>query len=704
MSVLARFLRSLWRVVDGLRKVLHLLLLLVIFAVLAGGFARERPVVPTAAALVIDPQGTLVDQLSGDPFERAVAKARGAASPETLVKDVVDAIRAGKTDKRVKALVLQLDGMTTAGLSKLQEIAAEIKDFKTSGKPVFAIGDAFSRDQYYLAAQADTVYMHPMGSVLVDGYSRFLPYYKDALEKLYIDYNVWTVGEYKSFVEPITRNDMSDFDREASLDYLTRLWSSYQADVTAARKLPADALQRYADDAPELLSAADGDTAKLALDYGLVDDLLPHDLMRDRIRAVVEGGPADVGVARTNDASAGAGPNDAPAGSNDAAANAGNAAAGPSDAASAEPAAADAAADAADQDGGATAPGAEQRAAETDAAEGIVSTGEDEGPDAQFPAIDFLSYLRAVRPPPPPERPGGTKVAVVVLSGEILDGEQPPGTVGGDSTSRLIRQAAADDGVKALVLRVDSPGGSAFAADLILRDVELFQESGRPVVVSMGSVAASGGYWVSMSADEIVASPTTLTGSIGVGATLPTFQRTLARLGVNVDGVGTTDLAGEYDLTRALGDNIKNIIGQQVRNTYQQFIGKVATYRGESVEDVDRVARGRVWTGSEALERGLVDRLGSLADAIASAARMAGLEEGKYRVEYVEPRLTLTQRFAMQLVRSAAPAVEALAPAFRWELPKSVSRLVDQVQNPLERLARWNDPRNLYAYCFCEAQ
>jgi protease-4 len=207
-----------------------------------------------------------------------------------------------------------------------------------------------------------------------------------------------------------------------------------------------------------------------------------------------------------------------------------------------------------------------------------------------------------------------------------------------------------------------------------------------------------------MSADEIVASPTTLTGSIGVGATLPTFQRTLARLGVNVDGVGTTDLAGEYDPTRSLGDNFKDMIGQQVRNTYQQFIGKVATYRGESVEDVDRVARGRVWTGSEALERGLVDRLGSLADAIASAARMAGLEEGKYRIEYVEPRLTLTQRFAMQLVRSAAPVVEALAPAWRWELPKSVSRLVDQVQNPLERLARWNDPRNLYAYCLCEAE
>jgi protease-4 len=650
--VLARFLRTLWRLLDGIRKVLHFLLLLVIFAVLAGGFARERPVVPTAAALVIDPQGALVEQLSGDPLERAVARARGAASPETLVKDVVDAIRAGKDDKRVKALVLELDGMSTAGLSKLQDVAAVIKDFKTSGKRVFAIGDGFNRDQYYLAAQADDIYLHPMGNVLVDGYSRFLPYYKDALEKLYIDYNVWTVGEYKSFVEPITRNDMSDFDREASLDYLTGLWKSYQADVTAARQLPGDAMQRYADDAPELLSNAGGDAAKLALDYGLVDELLPHDLMRDRIRSAVEGSDAGAGADADADAR--------PVGDD----------------------------------------GSESVAAA--AADGIVIEGSDGDATADFPAIGFEAYLRAVRPVRPPETAGAGKIAVVVLSGEMLDGEQPPGSVGGDSTSRLIRQAADDDDVKGLVLRVDSPGGSAFAADLILRDVELFQQSGRPVVVSMGSVAASGGYWVSMSADEIIASPTTLTGSIGVGATLPTFQRTLARLGVNVDGVGTTELAGEYELTRALGDDIKAMIGQQVKNTYQQFIGKVATYRGESVEDVDKVARGRVWTGSEALDRGLVDRLGGLGDAIASAAGMAGLEEGKYRVEYVEPRLTLTQRFAMQLVRTASPLIRELGPVSL--LPRSFAAVVDRVQGPLEQLARLNDPRNLYAYCFCEAR
>ncbi len=612
MSFVARLFRRLWRVLDGVRKVLHLVLLFVILVFVAAGLVHERPVVPQAAALVIAPRGNLVEQLSGDPVHRALERARGEQSAETLVNDLVEAIRAGTKDRRIKALVLQLDGMGSAGLSKLQRIAAEIGKFKAAGKPVFAIGDGFNRDQYYLAAQADHVYMHPMGNVLIAGYGRFQPYYKAALDKFYIDYNVWTVGEYKSFVEPITRNDMSDYDKEASRAYLDGLWSSYQADVTKARKLDPDALQHYADDAPALLRKAAGDSAKLALDYGLVDELLPHDLMRDRIRDAI---------------------------------------------------------------------------------------GADKDSD-DFPAIGYKSYLRAVRAPTPAAGGGKDKIAVVVLSGEILDGVQPPGTVGGDSTSALIREAGEDDDVKALVLRVDSPGGSAFAADLILREVEVFQQSGRPVIVSMGSVAASGGYWVSMSADEIWASPTTLTGSIGVGATVPTFEKALAKLGVTVDGIGTTSLSGQDDQLRGLGDDIKDILGQSIRNTYKQFISQVAMYRGKSIEEVDKVARGRVWTGSDALARGLVDKLGNLDDAVASAAEMAGLKPGSYQVEYVQPKLTLAQRFAMQFAQTAAPLLQELAGG--TALPRPVAQLLESAKAPLEFLSRWNDPHNLYTYCFCE--
>ena len=164
------------------------------------------------------------------------------------MRDVIDGLRAARDDERIKAVVLDLDGLTGAGLSKLQEIASELARFKQSGKRVIAVGDGYTRDQYYLAAQADDVFMHPMGLVLVDGYSRFLPYYKSLLDKVYVDYNVWTVGEYKSFVEPITRDDMSPQDEEASKVFLDGLWTAYQADVTAARGLAAPALQQYADD------------------------------------------------------------------------------------------------------------------------------------------------------------------------------------------------------------------------------------------------------------------------------------------------------------------------------------------------------------------------------------------------------------------------------------------------------------------------
>lgn len=611
-----RAIAATWRGLDRLRRMLHLILLLALFLVLFGALFGERVLVPRSAALVIAPQGTLVDQLSGDPLERALAKARGTPLQETLMRDVVDALRAARDDDRIKAVVLQLDGLTGAGLSKLQELADEIVQFKQSGKPVTAVGDGFTRDQYYLAAHADRIYMHPMGLVLVDGYSRFLPYYKSALEKIYVDYNHWTVGEYKSFTEPATRDDMSPEDREASRVYLEALWASYQSDVTAARRLPDQALQRYADQIPQLLADAGGDTGKLAVDYGLVDELLPRDVIRDRIRAQV-GGDADS------------------------------------------------------------------------------KRGED------FTGIGFEDYIAAVRNTSVPA-PHPSKVAVIVASGTILDGHQPPGTIGGDTLAELVRAANADDAVKALVLRVDSGGGSAFASEVILRELEVFKESNRPVVVSMGSVAASGGYWISMGANEIWASPTTLTGSIGVGATIPTFQRLLERVGVHIDGVGTTKLSGAFDTTRGLSDEVKDLIQQSVKNTYTQFITKVAEHRGRPVEEVDRAARGRVWVGTDALQRGLVDRLGNLPDAIESAAELAGLEEGSYNVEYFEQQLGLLERLALGIGAQAGPFVRSLFSDAAWQ--RTVSRWLEAAMEPLAFVERLNDPRGVYAYCFCDTR
>ena len=611
-----RIVSGIWRGLDRLRRVLHLILLLGLFLVLIAGAIGERVFIPPTAALVIAPRGVLVDQLSGDALDRALARAQGAPLGETLVRDVVDSLRAARDDERIKAVVLDLDEMTGAGLSKLQDVAVELRRFKESGKPVIAVGDSYTRDQYYLAAQADDVYMHPMGLVLLDGYSRFLPYYKSLLEKIYVDYNVWTVGEYKSFVEPITRDDMSPQDEEASKVYLDELWGAYQADVTSARGMAAPALQQYADDIVTLLGEARGDTAQLAKNYGLVDDLLTRDMMRERIR---------------------------------------------------------------------------EKMGEPKASSGQPDTY------TQVSLDDYVTWLRTEAGPE--SRPN--KVAVIVAAGEILDGRQPPGSIGGDSTSELIRRARADESVKALVLRVDSGGGSAFASDLILRELERFQETERPVVVSMGSVAASGGYWISMGADEIWASPTTLTGSIGVGATIPTFPRTLDWAGIHVDGIGTTELAGALELTRPIGESMKGLIGLSVRHTYDEFVGKVAEHRERSVEEIESAAQGRVWTGADALSRGLVDKLGGLPEAIESAAELAGLEEDTYMLDYVEQQLGFVETLMLSMTAKVLAGVDRLIDLPRW--PATVTQALSTLE-PMAFIDRLNDPRGIYAYCFCDTQ
>jgi protease-4 len=216
----------------------------------------------------------------------------------------------------------------------------------------------------------------------------------------------------------------------------------------------------------------------------------------------------------------------------------------------------------------------------------------------------------------------------------------------------------------------------------------------------MSSVAASGGYWISMSADEIWASPATLTGSIGIGATIPTVPRTLAALGIHIDGLGTTELAGQFNLTRPLGPDAVNLIAQSIDNGYDQFIGKVAAHRELELAAVDTVAQGRVWIGTRAQELDLVDRLGNLGDAIASAAELAGLAEGDFAVRYIEKELGLSERLALEFVKSAEPLLRGahLAPGFSSEF----QQLLDVAAAPFKWVDSLNDPRDLYAYCFCD--
>jgi protease-4 len=603
------FFLLVWRLLDGIRKVLSLVLLLVIFGFLLAALHTSVPSVPRSAALVIDPQGELVEQLATDAVRRAIGEASGGPAPETLLRDVTDAIAAAKDDARIKLIVLDLGELSPSGLSKLQEIGAALRDFRAAGKRVVVAADSLDQSQFYLAAQAGEVYLDPLGLVYVDGFSYYRMYFKDAIDKLGVDVNVFRAGTFKSYTDQYSRSDMAPSEREESAAWLAVLWQAYVADVTRARSLPPTALDDYITQGPAALAALHGDSAKLALQRGLVTGLKTRRELADELKSLV---------------------------------------------------------------------------------------GED--PDTHsFNQIAMNAYLTSVRAKTAIKPKSDARVGVVVASGEILDGRQPPGTIGGVSTSELLRQARYDSGIRAVVLRVDSPGGSMFASEQILREVQSLRKAGKPVVVSMSTYAASGGYYISAAANQIFASPTTLTGSIGVFAVVPTFERSLDKLGVKVDGIGTTPLAGGMRLDRALSADTKQLLQNSVEHAYAEFLTRVSDGRKRSVEDIDKIAQGRVWAGADAEKIGLVDHLGGLSDAIAAAAKLADLN-GDYGVDYIQPELSLREQLLMQLKTGTLSfaAAAGLLPA-RSEF----ERLLDPVLGQADSIARLNDPRGLYAYCWC---
>ena len=608
-SALVGFFGLVWRILERIRRVLHLVLLLVIFGFILAALHTSIPNVPRTAALVIAPEGEIVEQLSSDPVRRALGQASGGPAPETLLRDVIDAIAAAKSDSRIKLIVLDLGSLDASGLSKLQEIGAALRDFRAAGKRVVAAADSMDQTQYYLASQAGEVYLDPMGLVYLDGFSYYRMFLKDAIEKLNVDVNVFRAGTFKSYTDEFSRSDMAPSEREETSVWLEALWNAYQQDVTRARSLPAGSLNEFVADEPAALAAVSGDAAKLALQRGLVTALKSRRQMADELKVLV---------------------------------------------------------------------------------------GEDEDTHS-FNSIGMSQYLTSIRSKHVLKSKSDSKVGIVVAAGEILDGHQPPGTIGGESTADLLREARYDSAVKAVVLRVDSPGGSMFASEQILREVQTLRKAGKPVVVSMCTYAASGGYYISAAANQIFASPTTLTGSIGVFSVVPTFQRTLEKLGVKVDGLGTTPLAGDMRQDRTLTAASRQILQSSVDHAYAEFLRRVGDGRKKPVEDVDKIAQGRVWAGVDAQRVGLVDHLGGLKDAIDAAAKLAELGTD-YDIDYIEPELSLREELLMQL-RSETLHIAQIAGLIpqRTEL----EQVLDPVLEQARAIAKLNDPRGLYAYCWC---
>jgi protease-4 len=585
----------------ALSNILFLLVLVVLYLLYAGGAPEP---LPENAALLLNPMGVIVDETTQvDPL-RALMGNPSPEDREILLQDLIEAIDYARDDPAINSLVMELDWLVYIGISKTQELVRALADFRATGKPIVAVGDYYTQDQYLLASQADAVIMHPLGAVALEGYASYRQYFREALEKLSINVHVFRAGEYKSAAEHILRNDMSPGEKAVTERWLGLLWRQYTASLEQDRELAEGSIDRYVNEYAALVSAYDGDAARMALEQGLVDHLLTRSESNDYLAEMVG---------------------------------------------------------AVDEDG-------------------------------LYEAVPFEQYLFRKKPLGFSGE-SGPRVAVITAQGMMLPGEQPPGTIGGDSLAHLIKSTAEQDGVKAIVLRIDSGGGSVFAAEVIRQQLLEVRASGLPVVVSMGGVAASGGYYIAAEADEIWATPGTITGSIGVYAMFPTVENLLERLGVHTDGVGTTELAGSLRLDRPLNPQVESVVTSSIDFSYRSFLQIVAEGRGMSLEEADALGQGRVWGAEDAFANGLVDSLGSLEEAIDAAAARADLAD--YEVEFVQPYRSPRDLFLQQLS-------ERVGSMGQW--PRSATSVVlDRLLAPVARavgeLEMLQDPRHLYMRC-----
>jgi protease IV len=570
---LMRFFRALWQGITALKNAVGNLLFLIVIVVIATALlTTDSAKISKNSALLLDPAGIVVEQHATiNPVNELLYG--GGQMREVLLRDLLDVISEAKSDSRISAMVLQLSKLQGLSMGNLEEISDALIDFRESGKPVYAFGPGYTQAEYFLAAHADRIILNKdafqtFGGVFLTGLGIYPTYYKSALDKLKVDIRVFSAGDYKDAVEPYLNDGMSDLSRESNSAWLQSLWQAYSSAVTEQRNLGENALQTYIDSYSSLLGETENDPARLALEHGLVDDLLSEGewltLMQNTIG----------------------------------------------------------------QSG------------------------------RSYRKINYADYLLSTRPPIDVPNPARDKIAVITASGTILDGEQPAGSIGSESLARLIQQARWDSKVKGLVVRVNSPGGSASASEKIRHELELTQKTGKPVVVSMSSYAASGGYWIASTANKIFALESTITGSIGTFMLFPTFEETLGEIGIHSDGIGTTALSGAFNPFKTISPILQATLTRSVEHTYDRFLALVSRGRDMSRQEADNIAQGRVWAGKAAVGLGLVDAIGGLEEAIASAAHLAAISD--YDVIYLEKTLSPRERIITELMQSSLSVLSSL--------------------------------------------
>lgn len=606
-QIIAGIFRWTWRLLNFIRELILNLFLVLLILVGVGIYlsfqSSSTSTAPARGALLVDLSGVVVDQPSVNnrvrQWGRELLGASSSRLQENSLFDVVDSIRKAKDDKNITGMVLQLNDFAGADQPSLRYIGKALREFRDSGKPIFAIGDSYNQTQYYLASYANKVYLSPQGAVDLHGFATNNLYYKSLLDMLKVTTNIFRVGTYKSAVEPLIRDDMSPAAREADSRWIGGLWQNYLETVAANRQLTPQQLFPGAAGVLSGLQAAGGDTARYALDNKLVDELASRTAIENQL---------------------------------------------------------------------------------------VKTFGWDKQAN-DFNAISIYDYQ------PKPDANQGGKIAVVFANGAIMDGQQTPGNVGGDTTAAELRQARLDPAVKAVVFRVNSPGGSVSASEVIRSELAAVRAAGKPVVVSMGGMAASGGYWVSTPADYIIASPSTLTGSIGIFGIINTYEKPLDTLGVHTDGVATSPLA-DIAVTKALPQEFSQMMQLNIENGYKNFLDLVAKSRKMTPQQVDQIAQGHVWLGSDAKANGLVDQLGDFDDAVKKAAELAKLQQWQLDWFVDTPSLSdmVLSQFGVSIHAMLPAAIQAM-------LPAPLASVANAVKEQPGLFNNLNDPQNRYAIC-----
>ncbi len=606
-QIIAGIFRWTWRLLNFIRELILNLFLVLLILVGVGIYlsfqSSSTSTAPARGALLVDLSGVVVDQPSVNnrvrQWGRELLGASSSRLQENSLFDVVDSIRKAKDDKNITGMVLQLNDFAGADQPSLRYIGKALREFRDSGKPIFAIGDSYNQTQYYLASYANKVYLSPQGAVDLHGFATNNLYYKSLLDMLKVTTNIFRIGTYKSAVEPLIRDDMSPAAREADSRWIGGLWQNYLETVAANRQLTPQQLFPGAAGVLSGLQAAGGDTARYALDNKLVDELASRTAIENQL---------------------------------------------------------------------------------------VKTFGWDKQAN-DFNAISIYDYQ------PKPDANQGGKIAVVFANGAIMDGPQTSGNVGGDTTAAELRQARLDPAVKAVVFRVNSPGGSVSASEVIRSELAAVRAAGKPVVVSMGGMAASGGYWVSTPADYIIASPSTLTGSIGIFGIINTYEKTLDTLGVHTDGVATSPLA-DIAVTKALPQEFSQMMQLNIENGYKNFLDLVAKSRKMTPQQVDQIAQGHVWLGSDAKANGLVDQLGDFDDAVKKAAELAKLQQWQLDWFVDTPSLSdmVLSQFGVSIHAMLPAAIQAM-------LPAPLASVANAVKEQPGLFNNLNDPQNRYAIC-----